>query len=94
VALRPALPGSGAFLLRLHERGVPLIPVGISEPEGLLTARFGAPIELRVARSLPPAERDAAAGQRIMAAIGRLLPSDLWGAYRETLEAETLNQRS
>src|SRR5919201_1184559 len=33
-------------------------------------------------RELSPADRDAVAGREVMAAIGRLLPPELRGAYR------------
>jgi 1-acyl-sn-glycerol-3-phosphate acyltransferase len=77
VALREAVPGSGAFLLRLSERGVPILPVGLAEPHGLLAAGFGPPFHLAVPRELPPDERDAEARRQVMTAIARLLPPEL-----------------
>jgi 1-acyl-sn-glycerol-3-phosphate acyltransferase len=82
VELRPAVPGSGSFLLRLSERGIPIVPVGLAEPDGVLTARFGPTFQLTVRSGIPPGERDAVARQEVMAAIGRQLPPELRGTYR------------
>ncbi len=88
VALGPALPGTGAFLQRLSSRGVPLLPVGIFQEEGVLVLRFGAPFFVG---DPPPGlaeDVDDWARRRVMVAIGRLLPRDLWGHYAEALAVE------
>ncbi|HZU05555.1 MAG TPA: 1-acyl-sn-glycerol-3-phosphate acyltransferase [Chloroflexota bacterium] len=84
-ALREARPGSGAFLAWLTRDGIPLVPVGIAERNGVLTATFGPPF------CLPRVDGDKTTRDRIlrdtvMVAIGRLLPPALWGYYRPLLE--------
>jgi 1-acyl-sn-glycerol-3-phosphate acyltransferase len=80
VALREARPGVGTFLAWLTRDGTPLVPVGIAERDGVLTATFGPPFHLpRVSGA--KAARDAALREAVMAAIARLLPPELWGAY-------------
>ena len=83
VALRPAVPGSGGLLLRLAARGLPILPVGLSEPDGVLTARFGPPFRLELPREGPADQRDEVARVRVMRAIRDQLPPELWGHYAE-----------
>jgi 1-acyl-sn-glycerol-3-phosphate acyltransferase len=83
VALRPAVPGSGGLLLLLTANGLPVVPVGLFEPDGILTARFGPPFRLEVPRGGPAEQRDEAARQRVMQAVRDQLPPELWGYYAE-----------
>jgi 1-acyl-sn-glycerol-3-phosphate acyltransferase len=86
VALCEARPGVGLFLAWLTRGGVPLVPVGIAELDGVLTARFGAPFHLPPARGGNKAERDAALREAVMVAIARLLPPALWGYSAPAVE--------
>lgn len=74
-------PAAGRLLLDLAGRGVPVLPVGVHEVGGELTISFGPPFSLE--RSPGEAQGEAAedACRRVMVAIGRLLPRELWGAY-------------
>lgn len=80
--LLEARSGVGSAVAWLARGDVPLVPVGIAEIEGVLTARFGAPF------SLPDVEgdkhdRDAALSDVIMRQIAGLLPLDVRGHYPE-----------
>jgi len=79
-------PGSGAFLLSLCQRGIPILPAGIFEEEGALTVRFGPPFTIQISEETPKEERDRLARQQMMVAIGRLLPRPLWGVYTLHIE--------
>lgn len=85
--LREARLGSGSFLLLLSRGEIPLLPVGISEREGILTAAFGPPFVL-APPPLPLQGWDAWARDRVMLGIARLLPPGLWGYYRPLAERE------
>lgn len=78
-------PGVGRFLLHLAGSGLPLLPVGVFESEGQLIVRFGPPFNLRPPPGLTPQGRDGWASRQVMLAIGRELPPQLWGAYRDSL---------
>jgi len=80
--------GAGRLLLRLAERGLDLLPVGMAEIDGTLTLRFGAPFVLNPWPGADKKERDRRASTQVMLAIGRLLPAHLWGIYRAELERE------
>jgi hypothetical protein len=80
------MPGVGSFLLSLSNRGIPILPVGIFEEEGSLTASFGQPFSIQVPRSVEKGERERLASQQVMVAIGRLLPRELWGVYAPAIE--------
>lgn len=84
-ALREARPGVGAFLAWLTRDGAPLVPVGIAELDGVLTATFGPPFHLPAVEG-PKAERDRALREAVMVPIARLLPRSLWGEYAEAVE--------
>lgn len=84
--LREARPGSGAFLLLASQRGVPLLPVGVYEEDGVLTVAFGQPFSLEVGSGRERAEQDQLAREQAMTAIARLLPAHLWGFYQESAE--------
>ncbi len=81
VALCEARPGVGVFLAWLTRDGTPLVPVGIAEREGVLTATFGPPFHLPRVRG-DKATRDRILRDAIMVQIARLLPHELWGHYR------------
>ena len=85
-----ARPGVGAFLAWLTRAGTPLVPVGIAEPDGVLTARFGPPFQLPRAAGAK-ADRDRALRDAVMLHIARLLPSELWGYYRDAVERANLS---
>jgi 1-acyl-sn-glycerol-3-phosphate acyltransferase len=81
-----AMPGTGLFLNSLSRRGVPLLPCGVYEEEGVLTARFGRPFFIDVPRAAAKEERDRLAREQVMARIGRLLPRPMWGPYAAAVE--------
>ncbi len=91
-ALIEAMPGTGLFLISLSKRGVALLPAGIYEESGALTARFGPPFFIDIGRQGDKEERDRLAREQVMAHIGRLLPRHMWGPY--TLAIERLLARS
>lgn len=79
-ALCEARPGVGAALAWLTRGDIPLVPVGIAERNGVLTATFGPPFDLPPA----PGGKDARDGQlrdAVMGTIARLLPPELRGYY-------------
>lgn len=86
-----AMPGTGLFLHALSRRGIPLLPVGIFEEEGALTARFGPTFRIEFPQEAPREERDRLAREQVMAHIGRLLPQRMWGPY--TLAIQQLLSR-
>lgn len=85
--LREARPGVGAALAWLTRGNVPLVPVGIAEVDGVLTATFGPPFTLSAVAGDKGAG-DRALSDTAMAQIGRLLPPHLWGHYRDALRTE------
>jgi len=78
--------GVGFLLLSLAQRGVPVVPAGLYEEEGVLVARLGPPVPLGPEEG-GKAQRFARARDRAMLAIGRLLPPHLWGDYTLDLRA-------
>ncbi len=85
-ALQEPPSGVGLFLLLLTHDKIPLLPIGWYEDEcGVMTFNFGAPFQLHAPRINDRRARDHAAATHVMAAIGRLLPERLWGAYREEI---------
>lgn len=82
VALCEARPGVGTFLAWLSRNGVPLVPVGIAERDGVLTATFGPPFSLPHVTG-GKATRDRALRDAVMGPIARLLPPELRGYYAE-----------
>ncbi len=83
--LHEARKGTGLFFLYLSESGVPILPVGLAEIGGVLRVRFGPPFALQVPKG-PKEERDNAARQKVMVAVGRLLPPGLWGFYSDAIQ--------
>jgi 1-acyl-sn-glycerol-3-phosphate acyltransferase len=80
--------GSGLFLSTLSTRGYPVLPVALFEEEGALVIRFGEPYRLSTEEGLSREEGDAVARERMMVAIGRLLPRRCWGAYADAIESQ------
>jgi 1-acyl-sn-glycerol-3-phosphate acyltransferase len=80
--------GNGLLLAMLSRRGIPVLPVGAWEDGNVLCIRVGDPFDLRVPSGRPRAEQDRIARDRVMMAIGRLLPRPYWGAYEAALAAE------
>jgi 1-acyl-sn-glycerol-3-phosphate acyltransferase len=85
VALREARPGVGAFLAWLTRDGTPLVPVGIAERAGVLTATFGPAFHLPRVRGDKTA-RDLALRDAVMVPIARLLPPEMQGQYAAAAE--------
>lgn len=81
-----AMPGTGVFFLTISRRRIPIVPAGVYEEEGVLTARFGPPVRVDVPAGIEKGERDAPAREQVMVSIGRLLPRELWGAYAREIE--------
>jgi len=77
--------GVGRFLLLLAKAGLPILPVGVSEKNGTLTASFGEPFVLEAQPGLEKRRQDRRACETVMVAIARLLPPELWGVYREQI---------
>jgi hypothetical protein len=84
--LREPLEDSGLFLQALSQRGLPLVPTGVWEEDGTLIVRFGEPFALSVAKEGSRQEQDRRARERVMVAVGRLLPPAYWGYYREAIQ--------
>ena len=91
-ALIEAMQGTGLFLHSLSRRGVPILPTGIYEEDGVLTVRFGAPFFIGLPEGTAKEDRDRLTREQVMARIGRLLPRPMWGPY--TLAIEELLARS
>ncbi len=85
VALREAMPGTGAFLHRITGLGVPMLPVGVHQDANTLVVRFGSPFLLGGPPPGPRESLDSWARTRLMVAIGQLLPREMWGAYEGQL---------
>lgn len=83
--LLEALPGTGAFLKSLCDRGIPILPVGLLEREGVLTAVFGEPFRLELGDAGGADEADRVAREQVMVAVGRLLPEEYWGFYADAI---------
>lgn len=64
--------GVGEFITLLVRTGLPLLPVGISEPDGRILVSFGPPF----VPEMPPdrKERDRVVSRQVMAAIAQQLP--------------------
>lgn len=78
--------GVGRFLSHLGASR-PVLPVGVYEEGDRLVVRFGEPFALEAPGDVMPAGRDTWASERVMLAIGRLLPRRLWGAYHDRLSS-------
>ncbi|HXG41762.1 MAG TPA: hypothetical protein VNL95_03450 [Dehalococcoidia bacterium] len=77
--------GSGLFLLVVARRGVPFLPVAVWEEGITLVFRFGPPFHLSLPEGLARDEADRLARERVMTAIGVLMPPDWWGEYAEAV---------
>ncbi|MFQ6058896.1 MAG: lysophospholipid acyltransferase family protein [Anaerolineae bacterium] len=85
-------PGVGRFLLLLTRAGMPILPVGVFEREGVLTASFGEPFRLAAQPGLSKGEQDQRVRDRVMVAIGELLPPRLWGVYKDRVSLRRRRQ--
>jgi hypothetical protein len=74
-------PGVGTMLGLLSAAGVPLLPCGISEPDGVHTVRYGPPFRLDPLRHLARDERDAAWATTTMRHLAAQLPPAMRGPY-------------
>lgn len=81
-----AVPGVGLFLKALSDRGLRLLPVGLFERGGTLTAVFGPAFRLVLPASVDQQTLDRVAREQAMVAIGRLLPREYWGFYAEAIQ--------
>jgi hypothetical protein len=81
-----AMPGVGLFLKVLSDHGLPILPVGLLERDGALTAVFGPPFRLELPATAGQEELDRLAREQVMVAIGRLLPREYWGFYADAVE--------
>ena len=73
--------GPGRFLLRLAT-GVPVLPVGISEQDGALVARFGETYRLAARPGEDRRAEDERIKTEVMSAIAALVPAAARGPYR------------
>lgn len=74
-------PGSGRFMLHLNRIGLPIVPVGINEENGVFCFRFGPAYQLAVPGGLSSVEQDKQAIHQVMGAIAGLLPKAMWGDF-------------
>jgi len=81
-----AMPGVGLFLKVLSDHGLPILPVGLLERDGALTAVFGPTLRLELPATAGQEELDRLAREQVMVAIGRLLPREYWGFYADAIE--------
>ena len=81
-----AMPGVGLFLKVLSDHGLPILPVGILERDGALTAVFGPAFRLELPAPAGQKELDRLAREQVMVAVGRLLPREYWGFYADAIE--------
>jgi hypothetical protein len=83
--LRQPLEGSGLFLESLARRGVPILPVGLWDDGDTLVVSFGRTLALTL-DGKDRLEQERTAAERVMVAIGRLLPERQWGVYRDAIQ--------
>ena len=81
--------GTGRFLLHMAGNGLQVLPVGVAEINGILSARFGPPFALGSRPELSKTVQDRRASDQVMVAIGAQLPPALWGTFREQIVAQT-----
>jgi hypothetical protein len=81
-----AMPGVGLFLKVLSDHGLPILPVGLLERHGALTAIFGPTFRLELPAEADQEELDRLAREQVMVAVGRLLPREYWGFYADAIE--------
>ncbi|MPZ15890.1 MAG: hypothetical protein GEU73_15950 [Chloroflexi bacterium] len=86
-ALVEARPGVGAALEWLARQETPLVPVGVAERHGVLTANFGAQFHLPGVGATDRATRDRRLRESVMVTIARLLPPELRGYYAAAARA-------
>jgi len=89
-----AMPGSGLALLALSRGRLPIVPVGLWEDDATLMVRFGETFTLTLeAGATSREEQDRQARERVMVAIGRLLPQRYWGFYAPAIGRELEGQQ-
>jgi 1-acyl-sn-glycerol-3-phosphate acyltransferase len=81
-----AMPGVGLFLKVLSDHGLPILPVGLLERHGTLTAVFGPTFRLELPATAGQEELDRLAREQVMVAVGSLLPGEYWGFYTDAIE--------
>jgi hypothetical protein len=81
-----ATPGVGLFLKIISDRGLPILPVGLLERDGALTAVFGPTFSLKLPTTGGQEKLDRLAREQTMVAIGRLLPREYWGFYADVIQ--------
>jgi hypothetical protein len=81
-----AMPGVGLFLKVLSDHGLPILPVGLLERDGALTAVFGPALRLELPAKADQDELDRLAREQVMVAVGLLLPREYWGFYADAIE--------
>ncbi len=74
--------GAGRFLLRLAA-GIPILPVGIYEADGALTARFGPVYHLHPRPGEDKAAEEARIKGEVMQTIAAVVPEGMRGPYRD-----------
>lgn len=79
-------PGHGRLLLHMTNCGLRILPVGVAEVDGVLTARFGPPFTLGSWPELSKEEQDRRASTQVMTAIGAQLPRTLWGMFATQIQ--------
>ena len=81
-----AMPGVGLFLKVLSDHDLPILPVGLLERHGALTAVFGPALRLELPAKADQDELDRLAREQVMVAVGRRLPREYWGFYADAIE--------
>jgi hypothetical protein len=81
-----AMAGVGLFLKVLSDHGLPILPVGLLERDGALTAVFGPTFRLELSATAGQEELDRLAREQVMVAVGRLLPREYRGFYAAAIE--------
>jgi 1-acyl-sn-glycerol-3-phosphate acyltransferase len=78
--------GVGWLVRELGGRGVPFIPVGVYEEEGVPRLTFGDAVTVEQQSGAPGDDVEDAV-RSLMVAVGRLLPREMWGVYAADIEA-------
>lgn len=80
-ALEWPAPGAGRFIFHLARLGLPIVPIGAYEAEGLFCLRFGRPYRLELEPALTPDQRDRRASEMVMQRLAAELPPRLQGDF-------------
>ncbi len=73
--------GVGRFIIHLARLGLPIVPIGAFEADGVFCLRFGPAYRLDVSPALSAAERDRGARLMVMRHIAAQLPASLRGEF-------------